>query len=61
MRKQLALSAIILLSGIVNAQEQDYVVSCSNFNFYIFHKIQKNLILNLDTVNKIINWAVIAK
>jgi hypothetical protein len=40
MRKQLALSAIILLSGIVNAQEQDYVVSCSSKPL-LFHALLK--------------------
>jgi hypothetical protein len=52
MRKQLALSAIILLSGIVNAQEQDYVVSCSSkpllFPKQTLSKDTKNLDISAD-------------
>jgi LPS-assembly protein len=52
MRKQLALSTIILLSSIVNAQEQDYVVSCSAksllFPKQVLSKDAKNLDISAD-------------
>ncbi|CAC9600807.1 LPS-assembly protein LptD @ Organic solvent tolerance protein precursor [uncultured Gammaproteobacteria bacterium] len=52
MRKQLALSTIILLSSIINAQDQDYVVSCSStpllFPKQVLAKDAKNLEISAD-------------
>ena len=48
MRRQLALSTIILLSGIINAQEQDYIVSCSSTPLLFPKQVLSKDVQNLD-------------